>query len=89
MREQFGRLLATRLARAGLEPPNVMIVDSLSAQKRLVEAGLGLGFLPYSSVRREVEEGALVTVHMPSVSTRIAVSLVHRRASYLSPQPRR
>jgi DNA-binding transcriptional LysR family regulator len=85
MRDEFGRLLAARLTQAGAADQNVMVVDSLSAQKRLIEAGFGLGFLPYSSVTRELDEGTLALVDMPRVATKIAVALVHRRTGYLSP----
>lgn len=85
MREHFGRLLDERLKATGIEDASVMIVDSLSAQKRLVEAGFGLGFLPYSSVRRELTDGTLVVVDMPGVAIDIPVSIVHRRNGYLSP----
>ena len=50
-KDDFGRLLRRRLAVAGLDDTDVMSVDSLSAQKRLVEVGLGMALVPESSVR--------------------------------------
>ena len=88
MREDFGRLLARRLDQAGIEAPKLMVVDSLSAQKRMVEAGFGLGFLPYSSVARELDEGTLMIVDMPAVAMAIPITLVQRRGGYLSPAAR-
>ena len=87
-REGFGSLLVKQLEKAGVAQPKIMFVDSLSAQKRFVETGLGLGFLPYSSVRDELAEGTLVLVNASQVSTRIPVALVHRRMGYLSPAAR-
>jgi DNA-binding transcriptional LysR family regulator len=83
-KEDFGRLLQRQLAAAGLEP-EVMPVDSLSAQKRLVEAGLGLALLPESSIRDELRSGALTRVDMPRVGTTIPIFLIRRRDGYLSP----
>jgi DNA-binding transcriptional LysR family regulator len=85
LRDEFGRLLARRIGRAGMDEAKIMTVDSLSSQKCLVEAGFGLGFLPHSSVQRELHEGTLVVVAMPRVTTKLPVCLVQRRGGYLSP----
>lgn len=60
-------------------------MDSLSAQKRLVEVGLGVALLPESSVRDELTRGTLVRLDMPRVNTSIDIHLVHRREGYLNP----
>lgn len=84
-KDDLGRLLSQQLTAAGVKSPELMAVDSLSAQKRLVEVGLGIALLPESSVRDELARGTLVRVDMPRVSTTIDIHLVHRRESYLSP----
>jgi DNA-binding transcriptional LysR family regulator len=38
------------LAAAGLSAAEIIPIDSLTAQKRMVEAGFGLALLPKSSV---------------------------------------
>jgi len=65
-----------------------MEVDSLSAQKRLVEAGFGVALLPKSSVTEELSAGTLKVLRMPRLSTTIPVTIVHRRRGYLSPAAR-
>jgi DNA-binding transcriptional LysR family regulator len=87
-KEDFGRLLRQQLAAAGVSQAAVMSVDSVSAQKRLAEAGLGLALLPESSVREELERGSLRLVDMPRVATVIPISLVWRRSGYMSPAAR-
>ncbi|HKP62648.1 MAG TPA: LysR family transcriptional regulator [Polyangiales bacterium] len=87
-KDDLGRLLAQQLAAAGLRSPEVMVVDSLSAQKRLVEVGLGIALLPESSVREELARGTLVRLDVPRVATTIDIHLVHRHAGYLSPAAR-
>ena len=84
-KEDFGRLLEQQLTAAGMRGAEVMAVDSLSAQKRLVEVGLGLALLPESSVREELARGTLVVVDMPSMATTIPIHLVQRRVGYKSP----
>jgi DNA-binding transcriptional LysR family regulator len=87
-KEDFGTLLRRRLASAGLASAEVMTIDSLSAQKRLVEAGVGLALLPESSVSDELRRGTLCIVDMPRVATRIPVYLIARKGAYLSPAAR-
>ncbi|MET0343364.1 MAG: LysR family transcriptional regulator [Polyangiales bacterium] len=84
-RDVFGHLLRRRLDAAGIDDPPMMIVDSLSAQKRLIEAGFGLGLLPHTSVQDELAAGSLQHVDAPAIATEIPVTLVHRRGGYLSP----
>jgi DNA-binding transcriptional LysR family regulator len=87
-KDDFGRLLHRRLTAAGMGSAEVMAVDSLSAQKRLVEAGLGLALLPESSVRDEVQRGSLLKVAMPRIQTSIPIVLIARRDGYVSPAAR-
>lgn len=83
-RESFGHVLARRLLAAGLEGAPLMLIDSLTAQKRLVEAGFGIGLVPESSVRDEIKLGSLKTISGTAVSTRIPIALVQRRKGYLN-----
>jgi DNA-binding transcriptional LysR family regulator len=84
-KDDFGRLLQRRLAPLGVDYSEVMTVDSLTAQKRLVEAGLGIALLPQSSVTGELQRETLVVAEMPAVETTIPIVLVSRRKGYLSP----
>ena len=87
-KEDLGRLLSQQLTAAGASDADVMQVDSMSAQKRLVEAGLGIALLPESSVREELTRGSLVLRDVPRVATAIEIHLVYRREGYLSPMAR-
>jgi DNA-binding transcriptional LysR family regulator len=87
-KEDFGRLLQRQLTAAGLDQSEVMAVDSLSAQKRLVEAGLGIALLPESSVREEVQKGTLAIVRAPRIATTVPIAMHFRRDGYLSPASR-
>ena len=72
------------LTRAGLDGADVTLIDSLTAQKRLVQAGFGLALVPESSVRDELRRGALVALDIPQMRTTIPITAIHRRNGYLS-----
>src|SRR5262244_302424 len=76
--------LQTRLASWGLSPAEIVPIDSLTAQKRMVEAGFGLALLPESSVDEELRTGTLQTMRIAGNRVTIPVFLLHRRGGYLS-----
>ena len=80
-----GQVLARQLIRAGLEAAEVTLIDSLTAQKRLAQAGFGLALVPESSVRDELRQGTLVALDIPAMRTTIPITALHRRNGYLSP----
>jgi len=82
--ESYAQLLTERLAALGLGDAEVIPIDSLTAQKRLVEAGFGLGLLPASSVEEELRLGTLRALRMAAIRLAVPVVLVHRRRAYLS-----
>src|SRR5205814_1255599 len=57
--EPYATLLQHRLAACGLGDAEVVHIDSLTAQKRMVEAGFGLALLAESSVDEELRRGTL------------------------------
>lgn len=86
--DSSGNVLARQLIRAGLEAADVTLIDSLTAQKRLAQAGFGLALVPESSVRDELRQGALVALDVPAMRTTIPITAIHRRTGYLSPAAR-
>ena len=63
-RESFYFLLIERACRdSGITPRGHMMLDSIEATKQMVERGLGVSFLPLSSIRKEVQEGTIA--HVP------------------------
>src|SRR5262249_32278 len=80
-----GQVLVRQLIPAGLEGADVTVIDSLTAQKRLAQAGFGLALVPESSVRDELRQGALVALDIPAMRARIPITALHRRNGYLSP----
>jgi DNA-binding transcriptional LysR family regulator len=80
----LGQTLTHQLIRAGLDGAEVTLIDSLTAQKRLAQAGFGLALVPESSVRDELRRGALVALDIPAMRTSVPITAIHRRNGYLS-----
>jgi len=59
-------------------------VDSLTAQKRLAEAGYGLAVLPISAIEDEISTGQLATINVVSLQLANPICVVSRRGGYLS-----
>jgi len=62
----------------------IVPIDSLTAQKRMVEAGFGLALLPESSVDEELRVRTLRALRIPNLRATLPVELIHRRRAYLS-----
>lgn len=87
--EPFARVLERQLILAGLEEAEIIAIDSLTAQKRLIEADFGIGLLPLSSVEEELRLGTLHLLTVASLTTTVPIVAIHRRDGYLSPAARR
>ena len=73
-------VLQQALARAGLDDAEFVPIDSLTAQKRMVEAGFGLALLPESAL----DEGSLRVLDVAALRASQPVVLVRRRGSFES-----
>jgi len=82
--EAFATALEQRLAVAGLGTGDIIRIDSLTAQKRFVEAGFGIALLTESGVEEELRTRALRTIDVPALRGGVPVTLVLRRNGYLS-----
>jgi DNA-binding transcriptional LysR family regulator len=83
--DSSGHVLARQLIRAGLHDADVTLIDSLTAQKRLAQAGFGIALVPESSVRDELRRHLLVALDVPAMRTAIPIVAIHRRNGYLGP----
>jgi DNA-binding transcriptional LysR family regulator len=68
------------LAASGLDDAERVAIDSLTAQKRMVEAGFGLALLPESAL----DEGSLRVLDVAALRTSQPVVLVRRRGAFES-----
>jgi DNA-binding transcriptional LysR family regulator len=83
-KETFVQFLNRTLAVAGLHEPEVTFIDSLTAQKRLVEANFGIALLAESGVEEETKAGTLKKLNVPALRASIPVTVVYRKNGYLS-----
>jgi DNA-binding transcriptional LysR family regulator len=84
VREPYSSALEHRLAACGLGGSEIVPIDSLTAQKRMVEAGFGLALLPVNSVDEELRSGALRALRITAMRATIPVVLIHRRQAFQS-----
>jgi DNA-binding transcriptional LysR family regulator len=82
--DSYGHLLQRQLMASGLVDPTITLIDSLTAQKRMIEAGLGVALMPTSSIREELRIGSLRTIEVAGIEARLPVVVVRRRNGYQS-----
>jgi DNA-binding transcriptional LysR family regulator len=87
--EPFAHILAQQLLRHGLDNAEMINIDSLTAQKRLIEADFGVGLLPASSIEEELRLGTMRVLPITALQTTVPVMLIHRCQAYLSRASRR
>jgi DNA-binding transcriptional LysR family regulator len=80
----FASLLERQLLAAGLDGAEIAAVDSLTAQKRIVEISFGLALLPESSIQEELRLGTLAVIDVKRLCATIPVVVILRRNGYLS-----
>ena len=85
-KEQRGEVLARTilgqfLAR-GIDTLDWLAVDSLTAQKRLVEAGLGLALLQESAIQEELRQARLAVVRVADLRVEVEIVSVTRPDAY-------
>ena len=83
-RGSFAHLVARQLASARMDDVPVTIIDSLTAQKRLIEAGIGIALLPESSIQEELRLGTLCTIDIPRLQTTVPIHVLYRKNGYLN-----
>jgi DNA-binding transcriptional LysR family regulator len=80
--DSWGHLVARIAAAAGAPPDAITTVDSLTAQKRLVEAGMGIALMPESAVREELRLGSLRAIDLQGQSMLQPVVAVQRARGF-------
>ena len=60
-------------------PPKTTLVDSITAQKRRVEASFGIALMPKRNRREELAGGKLKIVEVASLTAQIPVALMRRK----------
>ncbi len=82
--EPYAHLLTRLLAMWGMDDAERVTIDSLTAQKRMIEADFGLGLLPASAIEEETRLGTLVALDIPALTLTVPVVAIHRKNGFLS-----
>jgi len=83
-REPYASALERLLAMGNLAAREIVPIDSLTAQKRMVEAGFGLALLPESSIGEEMRAGTLCRLKIVDFRVTLPVLLIYRRHGFQS-----
>lgn len=78
----LARMGSLLLAAHGLGAAEILPIDSLTAQKRMAEAGFGLAILPESSLGEELRAGTLCAVDAPGLTATLPVAMIRRRNAF-------
>lgn len=82
--EPFAREIERTRVRLGIEMAERITIDSLTAQKRMIEADFGIGMLPESSIAEEQRLGTLEIVDLPEARAQAPIVLVSRQDGFRS-----
>lgn len=76
--EGFEKVLKGACEKAGVKLQPVFETNNVGTLKRVIEAGLGWGFLPSHAIRKQVRMGRLTTVDIPEVTFSVNVMYYSR-----------
>ena len=79
------QIVDERFAEAGVAPRIVMEMSSPEAMRKLVEAGVGVSFLPSMTVQDAVAMGSLCAVPVDGMAFDREIGLAWRRGRYFGP----
>ena len=79
------KIVDERLAETGVSPRVVMEMRSPEAMRKLVEAGVGVSFLPRMTVAESIELGLLSEVEVAGVRFSREIGVAWRRGRYFGP----
>jgi DNA-binding transcriptional LysR family regulator len=81
--EAFAATVFAQFLTRGIADIDWIAIDSLTAQKRLVEGGFGLALLQASAIGEELAGRRLAMIRVNDLKVKIPVALVRRRGSFL------
>lgn len=84
-REAYADNIFAQFLACGIGAVRWTPVDSLTAQKRLIEAGFGIALLPESGLYEELRSRSLATIEVQGLDVANPIYAVTRKGGYLSP----
>lgn len=77
----FQKLLQTKLEQLNVKYNAIFESSNVGTLKRVIESGLGWGFLPSHSVKKQVRSGRLTRVHIKDVEYEVDLNFYYKRNS--------
>lgn len=77
----FNQKLQKLMSGAGINPKPIFESSNVGTLKRVIESGLGWGFLPAHSIRKQVRSGRLNHVHVKEFHYEIDMTYYYRKTS--------
>jgi DNA-binding transcriptional LysR family regulator len=77
----FNRTLSEKLGSTGLIAASIFESSNVGTLKRVIEAGLGWGFLPAHSVKKQVRSGRLTRTHVKDLHYEIDLMYYYKKNS--------
>lgn len=81
----FDRALKEKMSEVGVRCQSIFESSNVGTLKRVIEAGLGWGFLPAHSVRKQVRAGRMLRVHVKDFAYETDLTLYYRKNSQVRP----
>lgn len=88
-RETATHTIHAQFRSRGVDSIHCTPVDSLTAQKRLIEAGFGIALMQESAINEERSKKTLTTIRVGDLDAANAVTVIVRKNGYLSGASRR
>jgi DNA-binding transcriptional LysR family regulator len=82
--EAFAATVFAQFMTRGIHEIDWVAIDSLTAQKRLVESGLGIAMLQASAVNDELAQGQLAAIRVDDLRAKVPVVCLLRKGAFLS-----
>jgi DNA-binding transcriptional LysR family regulator len=76
--QSFDRVLSSAFTKSGVELKPAFETNNVGTLKRVIESGLGWGFLPSHSIKKQVRMGRLTAVDIPEINYSVAVQYYSR-----------
>ncbi|MCB0366729.1 MAG: LysR family transcriptional regulator [Bdellovibrionaceae bacterium] len=81
----FRMMVEKKLQEAGVNPVTVFESDNVGTLKRVIESGLGWGFLPAHSIRKQVKTNRMTQIEIEEVKYMVNVNLYSQKGSEIEP----
>ncbi len=81
----FNKLLSEKMQEFRIQAHSIFESSNVGTLKRVIETGLGWGFLPAHSIRKQVRSGRMVRVHLSDFQYEVNMMFYFKKSSAIRP----